>query len=51
MPLLKSQGLITFTFNQRCCGTINSGVYMKCLDYKQLNEIGEKVEMEELVGN
>ena len=52
--LLKSQGLVNLTFKQHCCGRINCGVYMrrsKRLDYKQLNETGEKVGKEEVKGD
>ena len=52
--LFKGQGPVNLTFKQHSFGTINCGVYMrrsKRLDYKQLNEIGEKVEKEEVESN
>ena len=52
--LFKGQGPVNLSFKERCFGRINSGVYMrrsKRLDYKQLNEAGEKAEKEEVESN
>ena len=53
-PLFKGQGPVNLTFKQHCFGRINCRVYMrksKRLDFKQLNETGEKVEKEEIECN
>ena len=53
-PLFKGQGPVNLTFKHHCFGRINCEVYMrrsKSLDYKQLNETGEKVKKEEVEGN
>ena len=50
----KGQGPVNVTVKQHCFGRINGVVYMrrsKRLDYKQLNETGEKVEIEEVESN
>ena len=53
-PLFKGQGSVNLTFKQPCFGRIKCGVYTrrsKRLNYKQLNETGEKVEKEEVEGD
>ena len=53
-PLFKGQSPVNLTFKQLCFERIDRVVYMKRskrLYYRQLNETGEKVEIEEVEGD
>ena len=53
-PLFKGQGPINLKSKQHCLRKIKCGVYMtrsKRVEYKQINETGEKVEKEEVESN